>query len=144
MWRLSVFGSLSLNLSLELTRLWPPAGDYRRLPACRSQWRAAVFLLQQQERAVGLPHREGLHEGDGWLWLSRIQLGEWTQETRRGILVPIRRQDEKSFKLCFSWREPQTTGCGKCLSCLTEHWSARTHWLDSWTHRHALRQSFLQ
>lgn len=31
-----------------------------------------------------------------------------------------------------------------CLFSATEHRSARAHWLDPWTHRHALRQSVVQ
>lgn len=46
-----------------------------------------MLLLQQQERAVGLPHREGLHEGDGGLRLSGLQLGEAEEPGQEKIFI---------------------------------------------------------
>lgn len=63
------------------------SGDHRRLSASGPQRRAAVLLLQQQERAVGVSSREGLHEGDGRVRLPRIQLGE-TEEPAEPLKEP--------------------------------------------------------
>lgn len=53
----------------------PHAGDHRWSSADGSQRGAALFLLEQSKRIVGVAVGEGVHEGHGRLWLSWFQFG---------------------------------------------------------------------
>lgn len=74
-----------LTISNFSAGMWSSHGDsWRQVRAVGGDWRsaaaeslgrAALLLLQQPQRAVGVVAGESLHEGDGWLRLPRLQLG---------------------------------------------------------------------